>query len=104
MKENPKFEVFFMTHYEVCCCSDFAYWRGDIEKVDVCDYWQVDRGENVGMYFDENIMDKLHDDLFDERKHGQMSEEEYNQAMNIQYELMQKNNEIKKAIVVYINV
>lgn len=104
VKENPKLEIFFMTHYEVCCCVDFAYWKGEIEKVAISDYWQVDKGEGVGIYFDEDIMDKLHDDLFDEHKHGGMSNEKYDQAMNIQYELMKKNDEIKTAIVVYINV
>ena len=98
VKENPELEIISATHYDVCC-EDWGYWIGKIEKVEIdyffdcCDKWIIGK-EETEIEIEEQY----------EKECQNLSDEELNVFIDSKFKEFEKNGEIKKAIIIYIEL
>lgn len=105
--ENPDMEIIPMTHYKVCCSDEYFYWRGEIECVSIHSYVNKKDEESI-----EGTMilgkDNILGYIFEDREKrfniiGNTWEETKDQVEDM-FEKLRKENQIKEAIFIYINV
>lgn len=91
--DNPELEIITMTNYDVCCGDDFRYWRGEISSVEIDIYYEdFSFNDGVGMVIgEEAIKDLIFDELEDEN------------VMNQEYNKLEKEGKIIKAIFIFID-
>lgn len=100
-KENPELKIKFIVNSDVVADADsYRWWMGNISKIETDLCWFPEC-----FYIGEaDIIDQINYDMESEPEFEDLSDEEQEKILQEEFKRLEEIGEIKKAILVFIDV
>ncbi len=100
-EENPELEIITMVNSEICADDDYSYWLGAIGEIQKDVYWHDEEKVYIGL---SAIEDELEQNLAMDNEYAKLPDNEFNKMIEDEVERLKSTNEIREAIIVYIEL